>query len=63
MFHSSYESKWVLGFYSSDFSAILESRWQSQARQAQGHSEPAHTSGRQPLDACYYSVVDEPQLS
>jgi hypothetical protein len=24
-----------------------------------GYSEPAH----HPLDACYYSIVDEPQLS
>jgi hypothetical protein len=27
-----------------------------------GHSEPAPTSTNHPLDARYYSVVDEPQL-
>jgi hypothetical protein len=63
MFHNSYESNLCWGFIPAIFSGILESRWQSQVRQAQGHSEPAHTSGHQPLDACFYSVVDEPQVS
>jgi len=62
MFHSSYESNLCGGFIPAIFQAFFNRRNQGgshKAGQAEGHSEPAH----HPVDARYYSVVDEPQLS
>jgi hypothetical protein len=41
---------------------FLESRWQSGGGQAED-TVNQHAPQHHPVDACYYSVVDEPQLS
>jgi len=62
MFHSYYEGNWCSGFIPVIFQAFLIQGGSHKPSTASA-TVNQHTPVHQPLDACYYSVVDEPQLS
>jgi len=74
MFCSSYESDWCWGFIPDFFRHFLigggglhgDSFWNQGSSHKAGRLRDTvnqHTPPHHPVDACYYSVVDEPQLS